>query len=128
MMSYEFHKGKQHGISQKYTIDQKIIFEETWAEDKLLEGSYFDSSMQLVSKIESGNGTKTIYENEKIVLQMEYHLGKIHGKISHFTTQGLVDHIYHLEGDKKQGEEILFHENSSHPKLRIEWVDGDCFT
>lgn len=105
-------------------IEAKIIrFKEEYKNDTLLQGNYFDASQNILSKIENGNGTKTIIDktsSDKILV--EYNKGKPEGKIQ-FLKKDILQNIYHIKNNQKHGEEIKYYPQKDKliPKLSLWW-------
>lgn len=120
-LSYEFKNGAQTGPSYKYYHNQALAFEETWLNDALVEGKYFNTEKQLVSEIHQGCGFKTLFDEQIPVTQLEYNKGKIAGKIVAYAPSGKIQSYYHLYENQKEGEEGIYFEDSDQLKMLIDW-------
>lgn len=122
-LTYEFKNGIQTGPSYKYYHDGQIAFEETWLNDALIEGKYFNKQKQLVSNIDQGKGFKTLFDEQTPLTQLEYNKGKIEGKIIEYAPSGKIQAYYHMIDDQKQGEEGIYFEDSTQLKMLLDWHD-----
>lgn len=122
-LTYEFKNGRQTGPSCKYYDNGSLAFEESWLNDSLLNGKYFNIKGELISEIHQGSGLKTLFDEETILTQVQYQKGKVSGKITEFAPSGKILTYYHIDEDHKNGEEGIFYDDSHQLKMLIDWHD-----
>lgn len=120
-LTYEFKKGSQTGTSRKFYTNGSVAFEETWLNDALINGTYYNTKQEIVSEIKNGYGIKTLFNESSILTSVEYAKGQIQGKITEYDALGKINCYYHIVENQKTGEEAIFFEDSNQIKMCIDW-------
>ncbi len=120
--SESFDKGNLNGISQFQGSGLSPAYRETYQDNKLIEGTYFDLKGQCIAEIRHGHGEKIIFEDGALSKKIEYHKGLPSGLVKLYAPDGLLKSEYHLHNEKKHGEEWIYHK-SGQPKMLISWYD-----
>jgi antitoxin component YwqK of YwqJK toxin-antitoxin module len=120
----EFKKGKRDGISEGYWGKNKNSYVETFENDLLIEGKYFDVNGKLIEEIHKGNGIKAVFNDTSVEKLIEYQFGKPEGKVQVFENNSLYK-VFYIKNDQKNGEETEFFlsTDSKTPKISINWVE-----
>lgn len=118
---YSFAKGMQHGESKAFKENGDLLFHETWQQDQLIQGSYYQKKGEIIASIQQGSGFKALYENERLTSLIEYKKGVIDGKVQDFDDSGRLRHIYHVCANQKHGEEIIYYDHSTTVKVSLSW-------
>jgi antitoxin component YwqK of YwqJK toxin-antitoxin module len=133
--SYE--KGKKHGTSVRFQfLETKgtptIQFQESYREDLLMQGTYFDREGKLLSSIDKGNGFQTVFKENHLFARLEYRDGLPCGKVEFFRSNGTLSKLYFVKEGKKEGEEWEYFPDGVTPKLLLSWrndsIQGTCKT
>lgn len=129
LQSINYIQGKREGASYKYWECEKISSDEIFECDKLITGRYYDRSGTLVSKIDRGNGFRSIFGKEGLVELHEYRGGILEGEIRIFARDMRLAKTYYLKNGVKHGDEIHYFEKLSSdgkpiPKLSMNWKEG----
>ena len=128
---------KKQGTSTRYWLQNQIASCEEYSQDRLESGQYFDKQGKSVSRVECGNGFRSLFGKDSISELQEYKNGVADGQIRIFTPQGNLKRAYHIKNDIKHGEEIEYfdrplkvnpNENGESPlprsKLLFNWYEG----
>ncbi|MFY7842562.1 MAG: toxin-antitoxin system YwqK family antitoxin [Rhabdochlamydiaceae bacterium] len=121
-----FEKGLEKGRSFGYWHKNLLFFEEYYNDNgKLMNANYYDTKGNLFSSIKDGFGYKSLNQNHFIDSSVEYKNGEPKGLVKLFNEEGHLIQSYHIEDNKKKGEEIIFYEASlgGYPKISLQWED-----
>jgi antitoxin component YwqK of YwqJK toxin-antitoxin module len=103
-------------------------YSEKYQNGLLIEGLYFDFTKQIVSQIENGQGTKTVFQEGKLYEKQEYKNGVQDGMVRRFSRGGFLISTFTIQDGIKEGKEWIYYPPSlgkeSQPKLYLEWNRG----
>lgn len=124
----EYLHGQKDGVSQFFYENNAVKSNEVFVKGDLVEGKYFSKEGVLVSEIICGNGFKTLFDNDQFIEKHEYKKGIQEGIVEVYGKKGELIRQYHLKGEYKNGEEIIYafdpiYERSI-KKISLNWVDG----
>lgn len=121
-----YYQGKVHGESIFIGNTNTPPFEEKYENDQLVWGKYYDFENNIVSRVENGNGIKSIFIEGKLIKQNEVSKGKLMGAVTCFDTIGNITNIYHLnEQGEKDGSEVVYYPGTNSAQLQLEWLAGE---
>jgi len=118
-----FSNGEKEGPSRRYWPDGSFAANETYCEGNLVDGEYYNREGNLISRIECGKGFRPLFGKDNIIELQEYFGGVQDGLVKVFNKDGKVSKIYHIKNGMKHGEEIDYYNNSSKPKISINWSE-----
>lgn len=120
----EISKDLKHGKTTRFWNKNQIASDEYYVDGNLVEAFYYDPCGQLVSKIENGEGFRSLFGKTKVCEKQEFHEGVQNGKVEVYNTESQLIKIYHVKNEMKDGEEIEFYLNGTknqNPKISIQW-------
>lgn len=128
----QYRKGKKLGDSIGYFLGGQMAWEESYRDDLLLQGIYYDPQGIHISEVEGGIGFKAMYENDNkefLAHLIQIRQGYAEGEVRNFSPKGDLTSIYHIKNGKKHGEEINYYsaqeqqDGKQEPlhKLSINW-------
>ena len=120
--SETYDKGLLHGLSQFQGSTLSPAYRENYQNNKLIEGTYFDLKGQCIAEIRHGQGEKVIFDHGVLSKKIEYHQGYPSGLVKLYAPDGFLQSEYHIQNDKKHGEEWIYH-RSGQPKMLISWYE-----
>lgn len=132
-ISTTFKKGQKQGKSTGYFMQGGLLFEEEYVDDLLLNGYYYNPQGKIISKVQDGQGFRSIFKGNALNYVVQVQHGFVEGNVKEFTKNGEVQSIYHIKNGKKSGEETIYflpHElgegkrSSLQPKLTVQWEEG----
>jgi len=118
-----FKNGVQDGSAYECWASGQYKSQEAYQNGLLIEGSYYDFNGNSVAKVHLGNGTKAIFDGEQLHRLAEYQNGIVEGVVKEFSPNGQLFCTYHIQGGKKNGEEVEYFADGTTPKLMITWSD-----
>lgn len=122
-----YSKGKKQGTCLGYWSLNQPLYEEEYEEDRLISGSYYDSSGNLVSSVCEGNGIQSQFTDRYLSKRIEFAKGIPEGRIEELRPNGTLIRTYMIHNEKKHGEEWEYYpytlEEKPLPKLCIHWND-----
>lgn len=114
--------GKKNGKALSFWSVSKPQSQETWKDDLLQEGKYFDLNGTQIASVENGNGKRCIFGDSSIIEIQDYVSGKPEGEVLIFDEKGIVTHRLHVRDGEKHGLEIYYWPNTpTQPKLSLQW-------
>lgn len=120
-------KGLRHGMSERSWPNGTPAAEESYSQDNLEYGEYFDINGNSISKINDGNGFRAVFGKTEMTELHEYQHGFPEGEVQVFGTDRKVMRIYHVKNNTKHGEEVEYYELPhirDYPKLLVSWYEG----
>ncbi len=120
-------KGQRHGISKRFWPNNTFAAEESYSQDKLEFGKYFDINGNSISEINEGSGFRAVFGRTAMTELHEYQHGFPEGEVQVFGSDRKVMRIYHVKNNTKHGEEVEYYELPhirDLPKLLISWYEG----
>ena len=129
LQSIHYDNGKREGASYRYWDCEKVSSDELFECDKLITGRYYDKSGTLISKIDNGNGFRSIFGKEGLTELHEYRGGIPEGEVRIFTRGMRLAKMYQLKNGVKNGEEIHYFDlpgpdGKPRPKLSLSWKEA----
>lgn len=125
-MESSYDCGLLHGESISMRCSNNPAFQEKYENGLLLYGIYYDYKGDILSKVEGGQGIKSIFTEGKLNKQCEISNGKIVGSVTCFDTIGNITNIYHLnETGEKDGEEVVYYPDTDSLQLQLGWLAGE---
>lgn len=121
--SFSFVNNSLHGLCYAYNKLGHLLYEETWKEGKLLEGTYFGPSGEVISKLSNGFGKKGEFEEGVLTQSIEYKDGKAEGLVCCLDKEGNICSTYYQKEGKKHGEEIIYYPGTGQPKILLNWQE-----
>ncbi len=123
--STHYKNGIKTGKSCGFWQGSKVQWDETWKDDLLQEGSYFNQDATLICSVENGNGKRCIFGEEGPIEIQEYVKGQPEGEVVIYDEAGTTTRILYVKNGEKHGPETYYWPNSSsQPKLTIDWNNG----
>ncbi len=121
-------KGKKEGISIGFWENQKPCFFEEYDRGLLKKGEYFSSFSQSMGGVENGKGVRVVFQKEGFYELVDYQNGLAEGKVERYNNNDELLHLFHVQNDQKQGEEIFFwpkiDSQKPIPKISLFWEEG----
>ncbi|MDF2549335.1 MAG: conserved putative secreted protein [Chlamydiales bacterium] len=133
LQSTHYVKGLKTGECKRFWPDGICNYVETWREDRLQSGRYYDHLQTLVCQVDQGTGRKAIFNEASLIQTIEYRYGEPRGEVCIFDKDGLVIHTYFLENGLKEGPETYYYKLWDReqqawdlfPKISISWQMGN---
>lgn len=125
--SINYRKGLKHGVSDYKGSKACPKFYEEYQEGKLISGIYYNFDGSVISKVTNGSGLQTLYDDGKLVKQLEFKSGEQDGRVYHYASNGRLSSSYTLKNGDKHGEEwvyFLVSEKPKQPKICLNWYEG----
>lgn len=118
-------KDKPEGISSARKEDGSPLYQETFSEGLLLEGTYYKIPEKYTPVfIHEGNGKRAEFIQERLARIVEYRKGTPEGLVTCFNEQGILHISYEQKEGKKHGEEREYYlDNPSQVKISINWQE-----
>lgn len=122
-----FSGGLKEGPSTGFWKPFTTAWNETWHEDQLEQGSYFDQNGTLLCQVSGGNGKRCIFSDTGPSEIHEYKEGKAEGLVLIFDDQQYITRSLHVKDGMKHGEEIYYMTpkksllENPQPQLSIQW-------
>lgn len=101
--------GKKEGEAVGFFPNQTLAYKETYENDLLKRGSYFNPEGQLIAQVENGEGTQILFDNDLLLSRVRICSGVVDGKVEVLNKQGQVEKYYHLKEGSRNGEELIFY-------------------
>lgn len=121
----EYKFGQLHGKLHFLGNAESPKFEELYENGRLIEGDYFDFSLEPISRVSNGSGIKTTFEQGFPARRFAIHNGQTEGKVEIFDDHGFLVSFYHMKNREKHGEEQIFFAQSTQPKMQLSWYEGE---
>ena len=118
----EYTTGKRNGSFEGFWEKDIPSFTETYKQDLLLDGKYYDIAGNLLSEIKEGRGVKTIISEGEEKILVDYNNGIPEGNIVTYI-KNKIHTAYKIKDGKKNGEEIEYYPDGITPKLSVSWLD-----
>jgi antitoxin component YwqK of YwqJK toxin-antitoxin module len=123
-----YRQGDQNGPSEGYWNQNNLSFRETYDQGKLLQGTYYALSGELISQIIDGEGKRALFKDGRLHSLTDYREGLPEGVVYLFFPNGDLQITYHLKEGKKRGEEIEYYarkgpDGELRPKISLLWQD-----
>jgi len=121
----QFAAGLRNGAALGYWENQKVKFEESFENDKLISGTYFTIQGQRLGGIEKGQGKQALFEDGMLSSLIEYRAGAPDGKVELLRKDGSLSGTYQIKDGMKEGEEWEYYSPKKagelKPKLCLHW-------
>lgn len=124
LQTVQYEMGEKQGAAYRYWDYQTLASEEHFVKDHLMKGVYYTQSGNIISQIEEGNGKRAVFGREVLAQLQEFQDGQQAGLVECFDNGGRVVNTYHLKEGAKQGEEVIYHPQTTLPKLLLTWKKG----
>lgn len=130
LQTAEYHLGQKQGRSVRYWHEGAIACEESYCNNLLKQGKYYDQKGKLLSSIEDGSGFRVLFGKENVNELHEFQKGIEEGEVKIFDIDGFLAKRYFTKNNLKDGEEIEYYSPKKaqgaelKPKLSIKWVEG----
>lgn len=121
--SFSFVNDELHGPCRAYTKMGVLLYEEVWNTGKLLQGTYFGPSGDVISTLSGGFGRKGEFEESTLTQWIEFKEGRADGLVTCLDKEGNISSTYSQKEGKKQGEEIIYYPGKPQPKILLTWQD-----
>ena len=122
--SISYQKNKRHGPATGYHSNGSVSWKETYHQDALVNGEYFDANGTLLSGVSDSTGLRSLFDNDRLYAQQEITQGQPKGWTSLFSEHGDLERKFQSDNGKKTGLDFRYYPRSHAPKLCIEWKDG----
>lgn len=119
-----YNKGKKDGAANQYWNRKILASDELFSNGKLLSGLYFNPLGKLLGQVKKGFGFKAIWSDDQSYNLVEYAHGLEDGLVRIYDLNEKLTHEYTQHAGAKDGKEVLYFENTSTPKLCINWKQG----
>ena len=128
-----YKQGNKEGMSYGYFQNNQIAWEEEYRDNLILEGSYYNTKGELLSKVEEGSGFRALFEGDTLSYLVQIQQGFGEGGVKQFTNKGELQAIYHIKNGKKYGTETIYYlppeledgnKENFLPKISINWEDN----
>lgn len=111
----------KQGRAEGFWTQNQPMFLEEYEAGSLRSASYYDKEGKEVCCVTEGMGTQAIFTGNQLHSLAEIQNGKAQGNVKIFYSNGTVQCTYFINGGKKEGEEVEYYPNQTHPKLRMFW-------
>lgn len=121
-----FCKGCQEGPAMRLWPDGSTTAQEHYIDGRLIAGQYFDKQGKETSKIQNGNGFKSIFGKNVLSEKHEYRNGIQEGLVQLHGPNGVM-RTYYIKDDLKEGLETVFRSDKKGeniPMLLVNWHEG----
>jgi antitoxin component YwqK of YwqJK toxin-antitoxin module len=115
-----YHKGLRNGKAWFLDTLSGLNINEFYEHGKLTQASYLDRNNNIVSFVENGYGTRSVYEDGVLVRTEEIQGGVVEGKICFYNKLMQLEHSLMQKNLLKEGEEWFFYADGK-PKLKVVW-------
>ncbi len=123
--STHYEQGIKSGKSLGYWAKATPQWDEDWDNNLLQTGRYYAKDGSLLSQVDAGRGTRTIFGDSSPSETHSYIAGRPEGEVLLFNEKGIITQRLHVKDDEKHGEEIYYYvDNPLQPKLAIQWERG----
>lgn len=123
-----FVQGQKEGEACRYwPRGQKLAAKECYAQDKLVEGCYWDNFGNVIAEVHQGSGVRPLFAKEGIAEMQEYRQGQQEGVVLRYDSQGKLSNKYSIKGGVKHGEELAYYptqDSTLQPQLSLHWHEG----
>lgn len=120
----EYKNGLKDGAAFGFWNKNQPCYQEMYAQDLLMEGSYFKSDGTPIAHIKEGCGKQALFKDGYLASLIDYKKGVPEGKVELFSCEGTLSSVYHILSGQKSGEEIIYFpskEGKLLPKLSLQW-------
>ena len=120
----QFSKGNKHGLLEFFGTETRPAFNEEYDNNRLISAFYHDGQGNVISSVWQGQGTKSVFSDQGLSMQIEIANGLEEGRVKEFfPTTCQLKTEYTIKDGQKHGEEILYYSKSC-PKMLITWQEG----
>ncbi len=124
-----YYRGEKEGIALRRWTPETLLSQESFQEGKLIDGTYWNSKAEEVSRVRQGTGALAQFEEGYLASLISIQQGVVEGEITHLRRDGTIHYSYSLSEGKKQGEEWEYHlyKPGEKPiaKLCIHWENDE---
>jgi antitoxin component YwqK of YwqJK toxin-antitoxin module len=111
--------GKAKGLWSQ----EMLKYQEEYHQGLLKTAAYYTKEGALIAEIKEGRGTQASFIDDKLHSLSEFQEGVACGKVEIFDSEGFITNVYHIQNEKKQGEEWEYFSKTQQPKLYLNWND-----
>jgi antitoxin component YwqK of YwqJK toxin-antitoxin module len=124
-----YSQNKKEGQSVRYWNVDQIASQETYIQDRLIEGKYYDLKGCPVSEVTKGCGNRALFSKTALSELHEYRNGIEEGLVQVFSASGLLLSSHEVQNQLKHGDEIIYYTTpvitgNPQPKVLITWTRG----
>lgn len=120
--SYFYENGLREGKAEGFFTGKRPLFEEWYEDDSLRSGTYYLPNGRILSRVQSGQGVRSLFEEERLSYQHEVKEGKPEGRFSFFDRSGKLEKTYFIRDGKKEGQETWYYTDTGQKKREFSWV------
>ncbi len=125
-----YKKGMLDGIASGFFSTKELAWEELYREDFLIKGNYYNQNGESISEVQDSNGTRAIFDGDKVSHLVQIQLGIAQGLVKQFNNNGELISTYTIKNGEKTGIETMFYRASESeskapiPKLAVNWHEN----
>lgn len=129
LQTIEFHNGEKHGQALRYWCESKVAADEIYSQGYLMKGRYYDLDDNLLSKVDNGDGFRTLFGRESIAEEQQYKEGLLDGLVKNYDSEGVLISQHNIKNELKHGEEVEYYPPKPNnktltPMLAVNWYEG----
>lgn len=124
-----FVRGVREGPTRRFWTKDQIAAEESYSNDLLISGQYYQPDGTLATEVKDGHGWRALFDEHAIRQMQQYRYGLPDGEAKIFTPKGKTANSFRIKDGKKHGEETVYYParpgdgGKLRPRLSINWYE-----